>query len=140
MKAITQAEVDPRQPAISSGISSGIARTLRRSDPLTPYIVDKRKCIPGRREPISYRRETLHIAQSHVILENLYLRTPRGCARPLIHIGETTSTGRKRFKNIIIRNCILDGAAADVPHENSEWGSFIRNNGISLRNCDRVWI
>lgn len=140
MKAITQAEVDLKQPGIPSGISSVIAHTRRRGDPLTPSVADKRKFIPGKHEAMPYRRETLQIARSYVILENLYLRTPQGCARPLIHIGETTSTGRKRFKNIIIRNCILDGAAAEVPHENSEWGSFIRNNGISLRNCDRVWI
>jgi Right handed beta helix region len=82
----------------------------------------------------------IHREENDVVLEHLHLRTPPGCARPLIHIGETTVTGRRRFHNIIIRHCVLDGATDNVPHEDSQWGSFIRNNGISLRNCDRVWI
>lgn len=80
----------------------------------------------------------MHIKGDDLVIDGHHLVATRG--RPALHVGGTKTKDHHRYRRLTIQNCIIDGRAQDQSEENSEWGSHIRNNGISIRNYDHVVI
>lgn len=89
--------------------------------------------------PLIYQQSQVRLAHRTLFARNTSLK------HPVVHVGPVTPHDHTtRYRHIHLSHLLIDGCqqefSTDSKGEMSAWGTHIRNNGISIRQCDDVVI